>query len=155
MERFYFQWTDGGNETFQKFYFITEAYYSKIVGGVENRGEFIPYNSSDSIQDVVLAYEKGKAVGCAGLKGYSAVAVEMKRLWIEPDYRGLGLATKLIALIEARAKEQNYQRIILQTREIMTAAVRLYQKLGYRQIDKYPPYDSFEGAICFAKDIVV
>lgn len=32
-----FKWTDGTNETFHKFYLIAENYYSKIVGGVENR----------------------------------------------------------------------------------------------------------------------
>jgi hypothetical protein len=33
----------------------------------------------------------------------------------------------------------------------MKDAVGLYKKLGYKQIDNYPPYDKLDGAICFAK----
>jgi ribosomal protein S18 acetylase RimI-like enzyme len=56
-------------------------------------------------------------------------------------------------IIEAKAKLQGFQRTILQTREIMTDAVKLYEKLGYYRIDNYPPYDELDGAICFAKDL--
>lgn len=118
MELFDFKWTNGNHEDFKKFYSITEDYYSKLVGGAENRMAFIPYNICDNIQDVVLAYKNDKAVGCAGL-----------------------------------AKEQNFQRVILQTREIMQDAVAMYRKLGYHQIANYSPYDKLEDAVCFAKDI--
>lgn len=153
MESFEFRWTDGNNEDFKKFYAITEAYYSRLVGGVEKRMAFVPYNISSSIQDVVIAYKNDNAVGCAGLKDYSLTDAEVKRVWVSPDYRGKGLASQLMELIETKAKEQNFQRIILQTREMMKDAVGLYRKLGYHQIANYPPYDKLEGAVCFAKDI--
>lgn len=153
MQLFNFKWTNGYDKDFRKFYLITEEYYSKIVGGIENRTAFIPYNISDSIQDVVIAYENDKAVGCAGLKAYSCTDVEIKRVWVEPNYRNQGLAMKLMELIETKAKEQKFQRLILQTREIMKAAIKLYQKLGYHQIPNYSPYDKLDGAICFAKEI--
>lgn len=43
-------WTDGNNKEFQSFYQKTEEYYSKIVGGLENRKGFVPYNLSDIIE---------------------------------------------------------------------------------------------------------
>ena len=46
-----------------------------------------------------------------------------------------------------------YKRTVLQTREIMEDAIGLYKKLGYTQIDNYPPYDRLDGAICFAKEL--
>ena len=49
--------------------------------------------------------------------------------------------------------ENGFSRLILQTKEIMTDAVNLYNKLSYYRIDNYPPYDKLEGAICFAKNI--
>ena len=125
MELFNFKWTNGNHEDFKKFYSITEEYYSRIVGGAENRMAFIPYNICDNIQDVVIAYKNDKAVGCAGLKGYSSVDAEIKRVWVDPAYRGQGLATKLMELIETKAKERNFKRVILQTREIMQDAVAL------------------------------
>ena len=56
MSNLEFKWTDGTDKAFHKFYLITEDYYSSIVGGVENRKFFIPYNISTSIQDVLIAY---------------------------------------------------------------------------------------------------
>ena len=59
----------------------------------------------------------------------------------------------MMDLIEKRASEMGYKRTVLQTREIMTDAVGLYQKRGYEKIDNYPPYDKLDGAICFAKNL--
>ncbi|MBR3360711.1 MAG: hypothetical protein Q4D15_10435 [Lachnospiraceae bacterium] len=44
MSNLEFRWTNGTDTAFQKFYLITEEYYSNLVGGVENRKSFIPYN---------------------------------------------------------------------------------------------------------------
>ena len=153
MTQLEYRWTDGKNEDFQRFYLITEEYYSELVGGMKNRSSFVPYNISDSITDVVIAYYDDIAVGCAGLKRYSDDDVEVKRVWVEPDYRGMHIATDLIEMLENQAKQKGFQRTILQTRETMIDAVRLYSKRGYYQIDNYPPYDKMEGAICFAKDL--
>lgn len=148
-----FKWTDGTNEAFHRFYLITEDYYSKIVGGVENRQSFIPYNISTSIHDVLIAYIDDIPIACTGLKKYSERDIEIKRVWVEPEHRGHHIATDMMKKIESKAKQQGFQRAILQTREIMTDAVELYVKLGYYRIDNYPPYDELDGAICFAKDL--
>lgn len=149
-----YKWTDGTNEAFHKFYSITEEYYSKIVGGVENRKSFIPYNISMSIQDVLIAYIDDFPVACSGLKKYSEKDIEIKRVWVEPEYRGYHIATDMMKKIETKAKQLGFQRTILQTREIMADAVVLYVKLGYHRIDNYPPYNELNGAICFAKELI-
>ena len=148
-----YKWTDGNDIDFQKFYMKTEEYYSNIVGGIENRKEFIPYNISECITEVLIAYIDGEAVGCAGLKKYSEIDVEIKRVWVEPEQRGHHIALDMMAQIEERASNDGYKRTILQTREIMKNAVELYKKLGYTKIDNYPPYDKLDGAICFAKEL--
>ena len=148
-----YKWTDGNDIDFQKFYMKTEEYYSNIVGGIENRKEFIPYNISECITEVLIVYIDDEAVGCAGLKRYSEMDVEIKRVWVEPEQRGHHIALKMMAQIEERASNDGYKRTILQTREIMEDAVELYKKLGYTKIDNYPPYDKLDGAICFAKEL--
>ncbi|MCR5331258.1 MAG: GNAT family N-acetyltransferase [Lachnospiraceae bacterium] len=150
MERIDFVWTDGKNEEFQRFYIKTEEYYSKIVGGSEKRKGFVPFNLSESISDVLLAYIDGAAAGCAGLKKYSDNDVEIKRVWVEPDHRGKQIATKMMDRIEEKARMMNFRRAILQTRPIMTDAVGLYERRGYKLIENYPPYDKLDGAICMA-----
>ena len=66
-----YNWTDGSNKDFQEFYKKTEEYYSKIVGGIEKRRAFVPYNHSDGIPNVLIAYIGDVAVACAGFKPYS------------------------------------------------------------------------------------
>ena len=153
MSNLEFRWTDGTNKVFHKFYLITEDYYNRIVGGAENRKSFIPYNISTSIQDVLIAYIDDVPVACSGLKKYSESDIEIKRVWVEPEYRGHHIATDMMKIIEDKAKQQGFQKIILQTREIMKDAVKLYEKLGYNRINNYPPYNKLDGAICFAKEL--
>jgi N-acetylglutamate synthase-like GNAT family acetyltransferase len=150
MSNIEFKWTDGTDKDFQRFYLETENYYSKIVGGLKNRTAFVPYNISESITDVIIAMLDGEAVGCAGLKKYSDDDVEVKRVWVEPEYRGKHISTEMMNLIEEKAREMQFSRAILQTRPIMKDAVKLYEKRGYTLIDNYPPYDKLEGAICMA-----
>ena len=148
-----FRWTDGNDRDFQCFYLKTEEYYNRITGGAENRKAFVPYNVSDSIVDVLIAYDGSTAVGCAGLKPYSGNDAEIKRVWVEPAYRRRHIGQEMMRLLEKKALENGFSRLILQTREIMTDAVNLYEKLGYRRIRNYPPYDRLEGAVCFAKEL--
>lgn len=146
-------WTDGSDESFAHFYRITEDYYSALVGGVEKRRAFIPYNLSSVIENVLIVRCGGKAVACAGLKGYSDKDAEIKRVWVEPEYRGRHIASQMMAMLEEKAASRGFKRLILQTRELMKDAVGLYTRLGYDRIENYPPYDKLEGAVCFAKEL--
>ena len=146
-----YKWTDGNDKDFRKFYLKTEEFYSSIVSGLKNREAFVPYNLSESISDVLIASVDGVAVGCAGLKAYSDSDVEIKRVWVDPEFRGNHISSAMMDALEQRAAELGFGRAILQTRPQMEAAVHLYTKRGYELIDNYPPYDKLEGAICFAK----
>ena len=148
-----FIWSDSSSEEFLRFYQITEDYYSSLVGGKDKRKGFIPYNLSSAIEDVLIAYCGDVAVGCCGLKAYNETDIEIKRVWVEPEYRGKQIASTMMKLLEQKAAERGFKRLILQTREKMTAAVAMYKALGYRYIDNYPPYDKLEGAVCLAKNI--
>ena len=149
-----YRWTDGSDADFHRFYLKTEEFYSSIVGGFENRTAFVPYNISESITDVLIVSMGGVAVACAGLKSYSDTDVEIKRVWVEPAYREMHIAESMMIMLEEKALELGFKRTILQTRPQMEAAVSMYLKRGYVLIDKYPPYDKLEGAICFARDLV-
>ncbi|MBP5443926.1 MAG: GNAT family N-acetyltransferase [Treponema sp.] len=148
-----FRWTDGKDQDFQSFWLKTEEYYNQLVGGAGNRKAFMPYNISDNIPHVLIAYDGDAAIGCAGLKPYSGNSAEIKRVWVEPSYRRGHIAQEMMTQLEKKALENGFNRLILQTREIMTGAVRLYMKLGYHCIQNYPPYDNLDGAVCFAKEL--
>ena len=148
-----YQWTDGSHPAFRHFYAVTEAYYSRIVGGKEKRASYVPFNASNEIPYVLLACADGQPVGCAGLKRYSDLDAEVKRLWVEPAYRGRHIASALMDQIEKKARDLGFHRVVLQTRPIMPDAVRLYAKRGYALIPNYPPYDKLAGAVCYAKEL--
>ena len=148
-----YQWTDGNHDAFRRFYAVTEAYYSQIVGGAEKRAGFVPYNASSEIPCVLLAFADERPVGCAGLKRYSDDDAEVKRVWVEPTYRRLGIASALMERIEEKARGLGFRRVILQPRPIMPDAVGLYTKRGYALIPNYPPYDRLDGAVCYAKKL--
>lgn len=153
MSQIKFKWTDGNDSNFQKFYLSTEEYYSSLAGGIQNRKGFIPYNLSESIGTVLIACADDTAVGCAGLKKYSDTDAEIKRLWVVPEFRRQHIAIDMMNMLEEKAREMQFQRTVLQTREAMSEDVSLYEKLGYYRINNYPPYDKLNGAVCYAKDL--
>ena len=108
------------------------------------------YGDDSAVRSVRYSVN-GTAVGCAGLKPYSDSDAEIKRVWVERNYRRNHIADELMNRVERKAMERGFQRTILQTRLIMKDAVGLYLKHGYCQIENYPPYDQLDGAVCFAK----
>ena len=153
METLQLKWTDGNDGEFRRFYADTEQFYNEIAGGADKRQSFIPHNLSESIPYVVIAYSGQTPVGCCGLRPYSEDAVEIKRLWVGPAYRGHGAASAIMDAVETRARELGFGRAVLQTRPAMRAAVSLYQRRGYKLIPNYPPYDKLDGAVCYELEL--
>lgn len=151
---FRYVWTDGCNEEFYNFSIHMEEYYNKMVGGSENRKSFIPYNALNDIYDVIIVYDNELAVACASFKEYDMNTVEIKRVWVNKEYRGLHISKKMMEMLEQRAKEKGYKRAVLQTREKCVEAVNLYQSIGYHLIENYPPYDKMKLAVCYGKNLL-
>lgn len=94
----------------------------------------------------LIAWSGDLPMGCAGLKGIGHGEAEVKRVWVAPAARGLGLARRLMDEIEARAAQLGIRRLMLDTNSTLTEAVQLYRKTGWVQIDRFndDPYpDAF------------
>jgi GNAT superfamily N-acetyltransferase len=90
----------------------------------------------------------GEAAGCIALRPLEGDTGEVKRLYVRPDWRGTGLGAELAGLAIAAAPDAGYGRLVLDTLDRMVSAVRLYRKLGFREIPAY--YDSpLAGALYF------
>jgi ribosomal protein S18 acetylase RimI-like enzyme len=86
-----------------------------------------------------LARERGRVVGaiaCRPLDGRPA-ACEVKRLYVEPDARGRGIAHLLLDALECAARAAGYAQAYLDSRADLTAALAFYERRGYRPCERY------------------
>lgn len=86
---------------------------------------------------LLLASWNGAVAGCIGLRPLQPGTCEMKRLYVRPAYRGLGLGASLVRRIIEEAGRAGYRSMRLDSLPSMDAAVSLYRRLGFREI---PPY---------------
>jgi len=85
----------------------------------------------------LLASLDGKAVGCGAVRTLDADSAEIKRMWVDPATRGLGIGRSLLSALESAAAELNRQTVRLDTAAYLTEALRLYRSAGYNDIPAY------------------
>lgn len=83
-----------------------------------------------------IARVDGAPAGCVALKPLGDGAVELKRLWVRPEYRGLKLGRRLAEAALAGARGGGRCCIVLETLDFMTAAQNLYAELDFREVPK-------------------
>lgn len=86
---------------------------------------------------LLLAMVDDKVAGCAALRSLDVETGEMKRVYVRPAFRGLGLGRLLAGRILDESRAAGYRRIRLDTLPSMVGARRLYQVLGFREIAPY------------------
>ena len=87
-----------------------------------------------------LAMETTVAAGCVGLRKLTDDICEMKRLYVQPAFRGQGVGRLLAQSTIQAARECGYKRMRLDTLSSMLPAIDLYQSMGFRPIAPY--YDN-------------
>jgi GNAT superfamily N-acetyltransferase len=101
---------------------------------------------------LVLAYDGDIPVGCAGVRKLDAQTAELKRMFVDPAYRGHQLGHQLLVHALQEAKLLGYQTIRLDTIKQMQSAIRLYKSFGFGEIGPYC-YNPFEGAVFMEKQL--
>ena len=79
----------------------------------------------------------GEPIGCGALRTFAPGIGEIKRMWIAPSARGLGLGRRLLAELEQIARRRRMRAIRLDTNAALTEAQRLYRSSGYREIERF------------------
>jgi GNAT superfamily N-acetyltransferase len=101
---------------------------------------------------LALAIAASEPVGCIALRKLDAHSCEMKRLFVRASARGKGVAVTLIKWLFSEARSQGYSRMLADTLPTMHAALRLYERFGFRRIDSYSPNPT-PGAIYLEKNL--
>ncbi len=79
----------------------------------------------------------GAPVGCGALARIDAATGEIKRMWTAPEARGLGVARRIVAKIEATARDYGMQALRLDTNRALKEAQALYRKLGFEEVARF------------------
>lgn len=130
-----------------------DSYLDEAIGGEDKREKYKKYNHLDTMDYVVLAYDGERAVGCAALRGYSDLEVEVKRVFVQKAYRGRNIGGMLIENLVEKAKELGFRSMILETGLFLKASVRLYRRFGFERIRNYGDYQNMKESYCMGRGL--
>lgn len=143
--------TNGTHPHFLSLVKMLDAELSGIDG--DEHAFYHQFNSVASIKHAVVLYEQDEPVACGAIKAFDENAMEVKRMYTVPQYRGKGLAGKVLNALEGWARDLGYSHTILETGKRQPDAMALYTKWGYRIIPNYGPYIGIENSVCFEKKL--
>jgi DNA-binding MarR family transcriptional regulator/GNAT superfamily N-acetyltransferase len=123
--------------------FCIESYFSEL----ETRFDagFDPSRSISAGADeltepaglLLLARLRGEPIGCGALKLHGRKPAEIKRMWVSPAARGLGVGRRILAELEQHARQRRVARVRLETNESLFEAMSLYRSTGYTEVDAF------------------
>jgi GNAT superfamily N-acetyltransferase len=99
----------------------------------------------------LVARRSGRPLACGGVKTFASGVGEIKRMYIAPDARGLGLGRDLLDALESEARLLDLTRLVLDTAGPLSAAARLYRAAGYAEVPAYN--DNPFASLWFAKSL--
>jgi putative acetyltransferase len=139
------------NEDFQHLVGLLDQQLNERNGALQLN--YHKFNVIAAIDTVVVAKIDGQPVGCGCFKQFDKDAVEIKRMFVKPEHRGTGIATRILSELESWAAGLGFSRSVLETGKKQLEAINLYKKRGYAQIENYGQYAGMENSVCFARRI--
>lgn len=86
----------------------------------------------------IVTDDEDRVIGGVGLAEflYFENCAELQKLYLTDAAKGSGMGYEMVRLVERKAKELGYDNIYLETHTNLAAAIHIYEKLGYREIEK-------------------
>ena len=145
----YYKRCSSDNKNFKELVALLDADLA-LRDGDEN-AFYAQFNGIDALKNCVVLYLDKTLVACGAFKEFNEDSVEIKRMFVQPDFRGKGIASKALKVLEDWAKELNYSYAVLETGLRQPEAIALYKKNNYTVIDNYAPYEYMDNSVCFRK----
>ena len=114
-------------------------YFEELAARFEGGFEITAYAGEPTADPgrVVLALRDGEPVACGTVRRLAAGVGEIKRMWVDPAARGVGLGRRMLAHLEHVAAAQGLVLIRLDTNAALVEAIALHDRSGYRRIPRY------------------
>ena len=112
---------------------------------------YAQFNKINNLQHVIVCNTNGIAIGCGAFREFEPGKVEIKRMFVLPEYRGKNIGMLILKELELWAAELNFRECILETGKKQPEAIRLYEKAGYSPTLNYGQYANVENSVCMAK----
>jgi GNAT superfamily N-acetyltransferase len=101
----------------------------------------------------MVAVVGSAAVGCGAIQPVDQWSVELKRMYVRPEYRGRGVGRRLLSALEALAASGGFVVVRLETGIRQPEAIGLYESTGYMAIPRYGEYAENPFSRCFEKTV--
>jgi putative acetyltransferase len=127
--------------------------WEELGGLYGNTGpcEFKPADVEGEGCAFVVAWLDGRGVGCGAILPLAPRMAEVKRMFVEPHARRLGIARDILRELERTAREMGYTLLRLETGNRQPGAIRLYEVAGYQHIERYGRHVEDPLSVCFEK----
>jgi len=121
----------------------------------EDQTTYDQYNKVPDLQTVLVLYINDQPAASGCFKKYDDDTVEIKRMFVEKEFRGKGLSHIVLKELEGWAVELGFKYAILETSIHFKVAQTLYKNAGYEVIDNYDQYAGLEESVCMKKKLNV
>ncbi|MFI5754759.1 GNAT family N-acetyltransferase [Streptomyces sp. NPDC051569] len=101
----------------------------------------------------VARQDDGTAVGCGGLRDLGEGIGEVKRMYVDPAWRGSGVSGRILRTLEDWARGQGWTSLRLETGDRQPDAVRFYTRSGYTRIPNFGAYADSGISLCFERSL--
>ena len=144
--------TNQGSKDFQQLVALLDAELAIRDG--DDHAFYHQFNGIESLDHVIIAYDKGQPVGSGAFKARNNQQVEIKRMFVLTAARKKGYASAILTALETWAAKEGYSEAILETGKAQIEALSFYPKQGYTVIANFAPYVGVENSVCFSKSLV-
>jgi putative acetyltransferase len=112
-----------------------------------------PAQIAPGLGTFVVARVDGRAIGCGAVRLLDPTTVEVKRMFVEPEMRGRGVAKQILEHLEDAGRELGARSAVLETGIYQDEAIGLYRGAGYRVVDCWGEYTTSPTSVCYEKAI--
>jgi GNAT superfamily N-acetyltransferase len=101
----------------------------------------------------LIARSDNIPIGCAAIRRMDATTAEIKRMYVAPNHRGLGVGRELLKKIESVAHDLGVQRLVLETGIRQPESIALYKRCGFVAIPLFGEYVGSPLSVCMEKTL--